>query len=313
MNDQRITAADLAAVEEQEWQRKRGMGIGGSEVGALLGVDQYATPYSLWERKTGRADAFEGNDYTKAGHLMEPVIVQWFMEQTGLKCTEVGHLVSPSYNWRRVTPDRLVGDDGLMDAKNSRFEISPDDIREGRNMKWYFQIIWGLGIWNELHPEAPRTKGYIVWLGAGYQFQYLQFEYEQEVYDMMCETVDAFWNDYVLADVAPPPITREDILRAIGKVIPQAKEATPEIKEFFEQLVMAKQAVKEAQSIVDEMKEAIQLYLLENDTLTVDGRVALTWKEQSAKRLDTKAIQAELPEIVQKYTKESTTRVLRIK
>ena len=115
------------------------------------------------------------------------------------------------------------------------------------------------------------------------------------------------------APVAPPPITREDILRAIGKVIPQAKEATPEIKEFFEQLVMAKRAVKDAQSIVEEMQEAIQLYLLENDTLTVDGRVALTWKEQSTKRMDTKAIQAELPEIAKKYTNESTTRVFRIK
>lgn len=313
MSEQLITAADLASVEEQVWKVKRGMGIGGSEVGALLGVDQYATPYSIWERKTGRADAFEGNDYTKAGHLMEPVIVQWFTEQTGLKCHEVGHLVSPTCSWRRVTPDRLVGDDGLMDAKNSRFEISPDEIREGRNMKWYFQIIWGIGIWNELHPEAPRNKGYIVWLGAGYQFQYLKFDYDQEVYEMMTEVVDRFWHDHVLADKAPPPITRDDILRAIGKVIPKAKEATPEIREFFEHLAMAKQAVKDAQSIVDEMQEAIQLYLLEHDTLTIDGRVAATWKESTTKRVDLKALKEKMPEIADQFQVESKTRTFRLK
>lgn len=309
-----INDSDLASVmSEERWQQLRGMGIGGSEVGALLGVDQYATPYAIWERKTGRADNFEGNDYTKAGHLLEPVIKQWFMEQTGKKIYDVPHLVSPTHSWRRVTPDGLVDEDGLMDAKNSRFEIPPDDIREGKNMKWMFQITWGLGIWNELHPDKPRTNGYIVWLGAGYQFQYLKFEYDPEIYEMMCEVVDKFWNDHVLADRPPAPINRDDILRAIGKVIPKAKEATEEEATFFQELINAKAKIKEWESVANEMQEALQLFLLDHDTLTIKGLPVATWKESDSNRIDVKALKAAMPDIAAKFTTASKTRTFRTK
>lgn len=307
------TPADILNADEQEWHRQRAMGIGGSEVGALLGVDPYNTPYSLWERKTGRVDNFEGNDFTRAGHLLEPVICQWFTEQTGLKLHEAHHMASPTHPWRRVTPDRLVGDKGLMDAKNSRFEIAPNEVREGKKMAWYFQVIWGIGIWNEVYPEKPRDTGYIVWLGAGYQFQYLGFDYEKEVYDMMCDVVDSFWNNHVLTDTPPPPMTRDDILRAVGKVVPAAKVADEEHAEFFRNLVHAKGEVKKWQSVVDEMQEALQMYMLEHDTLIVDGLPAATWKEQTVQRIDTTRLKAEMPEIAEKYTVQNTTRVFRIK
>lgn len=313
MSSHQITAADMASVEEQIWQQNRAMGIGGSEVGALLGVDPYSTPYYIWERKTGRADGFEGNDYTRAGHLLEPVIKQWFTEQTGLKIHPVEHYASPTHPWRRVTPDGIVGDHGLMDAKNSRFEISPDEIREGKKMNWYFQIMWGIGIWNELHPQQPLTNGYIVWLGAGYQFQYLKFDYEQDVYEMMCEVVDHFWNEHVLTDIPPPPITREDILKAVGKVIPKAKELEGDYAEFYQQYVHAKSEIKKWEEVADEMQQAIQLHLLEHDTATLNGKPVLTWKEQAATRLDSKRLKEEMPDIWQKYSATSKTRVFRLK
>ena len=36
-----------------EWMKLRESGIGSSEVGTILGLNPYETPYQLWRRKVG--------------------------------------------------------------------------------------------------------------------------------------------------------------------------------------------------------------------------------------------------------------------
>ena len=37
----------------EEWLEDRRKGIGGSDVGALLGLNKYKSPYTLWAAKSG--------------------------------------------------------------------------------------------------------------------------------------------------------------------------------------------------------------------------------------------------------------------
>lgn len=45
---------------ESEWLAARQSGIGASEAAAVLGFSKFASPYSVWGRKTGRIDEMRG-------------------------------------------------------------------------------------------------------------------------------------------------------------------------------------------------------------------------------------------------------------
>lgn len=39
---------------ESAWRKFRALGVGGSDMSTILGLNQYSTPYELWLEKTGR-------------------------------------------------------------------------------------------------------------------------------------------------------------------------------------------------------------------------------------------------------------------
>ena len=46
--------------DHEEWLSIRKKYIGGSDAGAIVGLDEYKTPYSLWAEKTGKTEGFGG-------------------------------------------------------------------------------------------------------------------------------------------------------------------------------------------------------------------------------------------------------------
>ena len=49
------------------------------------------------------------------------------------------------------------------------------------------------------------------------------------------------------------------------------------------------------------------------EEIICNGEKLATWKTQTTKRLDSKRLKEELPDIATQYTKETETRVLRLK
>ena len=53
--------------DHEEWLQIRKQYIGGSDAGAIMGMNPYASPFSVWAEKTGNAEPFAGNLKTKIG------------------------------------------------------------------------------------------------------------------------------------------------------------------------------------------------------------------------------------------------------
>lgn len=60
--------------DREQWLAYRQNGIGGSEIGALLGIYKWSTPLDLYLEKIGENKAFVGNRFTRMGKYMENVI-----------------------------------------------------------------------------------------------------------------------------------------------------------------------------------------------------------------------------------------------
>ena len=68
----------------EEWLEDRRKGIGGSDVGALLGLNKYKSPYTLWAEKSGLLHTDEvDNESMRIGRDLEDYVAKRFMEETG--------------------------------------------------------------------------------------------------------------------------------------------------------------------------------------------------------------------------------------
>lgn len=63
--------------------RPRESYIGGSDAGAIIGVDEYTTIQTVWKRKMGLTEPFEPNYHMKRGIAMESIIVDRIREEIG--------------------------------------------------------------------------------------------------------------------------------------------------------------------------------------------------------------------------------------
>ena len=73
----------LKDLTHEQWLEERSKGLGSSEVGTLMGVNPYETPYQLWRRKKGLEKQKEENFLMTAGHYLEPAVAQFWQDATG--------------------------------------------------------------------------------------------------------------------------------------------------------------------------------------------------------------------------------------
>ena len=288
------------------WLAARSKGIGGSEITSVLGLNPYQTPYALWERKTGRVNDSGESKYTRAGNYLEPVVAQMFQDATGLEAyaPEIEHWQHPDYPHLLGTPDRFVSmknGDAVLEIKTTQKRITREDVTEGSALSWYFQVLWYMGI-------TGKKTGFIAWLCTGVDFDYIQIDFQPDIFDDMVEQADRFWKNHVLADVPPPPISREDIMKAIGKVLPDSVECSEEILRFHAQIKENAAKIKELEEANEELKTAVQMVMQDKSVATYQGVPLFTWKEFETTRLDTKKLKEEEPEVWQRFAKTSTQR-----
>ena len=69
--------------DRESWLKEREKGIGSSEVGTVLGINPFETPYQLWRRKRGLDGPKEENFAMKAGHYLEDAVSRFYADATG--------------------------------------------------------------------------------------------------------------------------------------------------------------------------------------------------------------------------------------
>ena len=77
--------ANIDKLTREEWLVKRMEGIGGSDAGAVVGLNEYKSPIAVWQEKTGRKTETEDNDYLRIGRDVEDYVASRFEEETGKK------------------------------------------------------------------------------------------------------------------------------------------------------------------------------------------------------------------------------------
>lgn len=261
----------------EEWLKEREYGIGASEVGAILGLSPFETPFSLWLKKTKQVEREPENQAMKMGHLLEPVVSQLWEEATGQKVIKASAAdiiyVHPENDFMRATPDRIVrGRKKLLEIKTTVTGIDPEDLPT----HWVAQVIYQQYV-TGIHDAD------LAYLVQGRYFGYVNIPYDEEFANFIAERVTAFWNENVLADKEPDAISVEDFAfkgSEPGKTVEADDKALNELLSLYKLNVTLDKDEAEANGL----KDALKLYMGDAESIIYEDSVLATWKTGSRGR-----------------------------
>lgn len=244
-------------------QEDRTQFIGGSEVGAILGVDPYKTRLQVYEEKVGIAPPFEGNQHTRRGTRLEEVAAEEFSMKHGLKLHRVNErIVDPEYPFLTARIDRrIVGQKAHAEFKvpslGSFSKIKREGLHEGyiaqqhtylgltRNERGYWGI-FNADLWEIV--DFPVDADRALWL------------------DIRARLV-AFWTEHVMKRVPPPAVQADEERIELARAEGTAKVVTvtdPLVIEAMQNLRDAKKLAKDAETIEADAKARLVEFLGDN-------------------------------------------------
>jgi len=261
----------IRPANHEEWLKEREYGIGASEVGAVLGLSPYETPFSLWLKKTKQVPPEPENLAMRMGHVLEPIVVQLWEEATGEKVIKASAAdiiyVHPEHDFMRATPDRIVrGRKKIVECKTTVTDVDKNDIYP----YWIAQCEYQMLV-TGIHDCD------LSWLVKGRYFDYANIPYDQEFAEFIAERVKEFWNESVVGGKEPELISVEDFTfkgSTPGTVVEADDKALGELLS----LRKLNEILDRDESEANQLKEAIKLYMGENESISFDGKVLATWK-----------------------------------
>lgn len=116
-----ITKTPTSAMTHEMWLEERKKTIGGSEIGAILGLNPWMSAYSLWAERMGKIPAFSGNLQSELGTFLEEFVAQMFARESGKMVHRTNFIYrNDKYPVLHASPDRLlVQEDAGLECKTT--------------------------------------------------------------------------------------------------------------------------------------------------------------------------------------------------
>lgn len=100
-------------MDRNEWLKIRKTGLGGSDAGAVCGLNPYVSPMAVYRDKVSDETDMGDNEAMRQGRDLEEYVAQRFTEETGLKVRRSNKMYrSTEYPWMIADVDRMVAGGG---------------------------------------------------------------------------------------------------------------------------------------------------------------------------------------------------------
>ena len=305
------TKISVRDMDRKEWLQLRKTGIGGSDAGAICGMNPYSSPMTVFQNKTCEVLEEQDNEAVRQGHDLEDYVAQRFMEATGLKVRRSNYMYrSEEYPFMIADVDRLVvGEDAGLECKTTS-AYNADKWKDGEIPLHYI-----MQCYHYMAVTGKRTW-YIAAVILGREFTYRKLEWDDELIRQMIEAEQDFWENHVMKKVMPDPDGSKACDAVLEHYFHMAQKAgTIELTGFDEKLCRREEIlsqISELQQEQSKIEQEVKLYMQENE-FAVSDNYRVSWSNVETTRLDTQRIKQERPEIYRDYAKVSSSRRFQIK
>ena len=297
------TTISTKNMAREEWLRIRKTGLGGSDAGAVCGLNPYVSPMAVYRDKVSDETDLEDNEAMRQGRDLEEYVAQRFMEETGVKVRRSNKMYrSVEYPWMIADVDRMVagGEAGLECKTVSAY--NKDRWADGGIPVHYllqcyhYMIVTGCRTW------------YLAAVILGQDFQYRRIEYEEETAQNLIALESDFWNNHVRPRHMPDPDGSKSCDEVLEQYFRQRGKAEAIELVGFDQKLELRQEIEETMKLLETEKRQIDQEIkvfMGDHPVARNERFKVTWQEVVSNRLDSKRLKTEEPETYQKFLQES--------
>ena len=298
------------AMPYEEWLEIRRHSIGGSEAGALLGLNPYASSLTLYLDKKGLSKPKETNEAMRIGTDLEEYVAKRFEEKTGKKVRKDNFMyMHDEYDFITANVDReIVGENAGLECKTMS-AFNGYDLEGGEVPAYYFSQC----------QHYMAVKGYERMYLAVLVFQKGIFintiERNEEFIKRMIEEEVRFWTENIEKNQMPAPDGSEASTDALNELYPESTArsiALPNADALIREYLSISTKIKELKEKQTEIKNRLCARLGDAES-GEDTQYKCSWKSQVSSRVDTDKLKKKFPAIYNEVLKKSESRVFRAK
>lgn len=310
---------EIKFIDDEDWLEKRKSTLGGSDVGTVLGLNEYTSKLQLYKSKKtlyARSDTV----YTRKGRELENLIFENYVVPY-FKARDYDVLKPNKIFVRSSTPWLSANLDGLAIPKRVIDASSSDNIVV--EIKWVSQ--WGASKWevSEEYGNIPasyyaQVQSYMYHTGASQAIVFAMFDdtwtcesytiprNERFIRDMLNAT-KIFYEAHMLMGIPPKADIRHDTADIAHRI---GTEATLETKtsEEYDLMLSKYKALKSSEKELDnEIKDTLNTIIDMHLAGYVPDKVDIrfTCAKRTTKSIDAKKLRELYPEIADQCTKVS--------
>ena len=301
------------AIESKEERRKI---LGGSEMCAAAGWDEWKSQYQLWEEKMGHREPFRGNEATKRGVALEDWVRREASERLGIAFRRSHRrMVDRVYPWMIMHADALSKEAGL-ECKTTSFRNKKKFAADGtvvRDPEGCLPLNYYCQVQQYMAISGKKLWYLAVEILGENELRILEVPENPVFQHQMRNRAVAFWISHVQAKEPPELVILQDINEVYKQGKDEERVTNPELLDVIEQYCQIKEHREALAGRLSHLEAQIKKSMADVSRLVQpDGSLIISWQNQERRSLDTARLKKELPDVAKEFEKVSSTRVFRV-
>lgn len=286
---------------QEKWHELRGIGIGGSDIGAILGVNKYKSAIDIYIDKT-EGKKQDGNRFTHFGHKLEKVVFEEFQERhSNMKCYTVPYTIQRGVcvaNVDGMVYDPVKDKYGVLELKTTSAYNKDEWTGDTVPQSYYAQVQHYLYV-------TGLSFAYIACLVGGNDYKEFYIERSLEDIDYIQEKATDFWKNHVMKKVPPMLDGSDSYSKYLLEKADRENEEIIELNELntkAEEIKALDEQIKNLEQQLELKKQEIILELNNNHcNKAISSDYKFTITTQARNSVDKKLMEKENPELVAQY------------
>lgn len=286
----------------EQWHNLRGIGIGGSDIGAIIGVNKWKSPIDIYIDKTEGKKEEEFNRFAYFGQKLEKFVFEEFqIRHKNMNCYTVPYTIKRGVCVANV--DGMIYDKdkdryGVLELKTTSTYNKDEWTGDTVPQSYYAQVQHYLFV-------TGLSFAYIACLVGGNDYKEFYIERSLEDIDYIQEKATDFWKNHIEKRI--PPVL--DGTEAYTKhLIEQSDMENEEVLELnglnikAEEIKALEEQIKSLEQQVELKKQEILLEMNNNScnkAISTDYKFTITTITRNS--VDKKKMEDENPELVAQY------------
>lgn len=295
--------AKIKDMPRQEWLTLRKNGIGGSDAGAICGLNPYVSPIEVYNSKTSyNISEVPDNEAMREGRDLEEYVARRFTEASGLKVRRSNVMYkSEEYPFMIADVDRFIigRTNGIIGLEcKTASPYSAEKWKDGKIPAHYIIQCY------HYMTVLDAKSWYIAVLVYGREFKYIKLEPDEEIIQNLIKIEQNFWNNHIMKRVMPEPDGSDAADSFINKHFAESKKGfSVPLTGFDEKLQRREELLKLIDQLdieKNKIDQEIKTYMNEAE-YAENEKFFISWKSSVSNRIDSKRLKVEMPSVYEKF------------